>query len=308
MKIIFSHEYGHHYTLYHRWVSLDIPTGERFPGSYYSVRPLDYNITAPDYSLGWSYCDAEVLAEDYSYFYSGYGYHGMASIHGYPSTGTKSWLVDLSGTTPPAEPEPEPEPEPTEPEPEADSVSPAVSITSPASGAVLGGSVTLSANASDNVGMYKVDFLLGNTLISSDYSSPYQISWNTTTVANGAYTLKAKAYDSSNNSAVSSISISVNNSYSSDTTAPQVVISAPSTNPYEWLSGDLPISSSATDNLAVIKIEFYINGSLVASENSANINRIWLYEPTPVGNYQLKAKAYDAAGNVGEASVTINKP
>lgn len=301
MKIIFSHEYGHHYTMYHRWLKLDIPTGERFPGSYYSVRPLDYYSTAPDYSLGWSYCDAEVLAEDYSYFYSGYGYHGMASIHGYPSTGTKSWLVELSGTTPPAEPEPEPEPE-------VDSAPPVVSITSPANGAILSGSVSLSANASDNIGLYKVDFLLNNNLISHDYESPYQITWNTTTVANGTYTLKAKAYDSSDNSAISSISISINNSYSSDTTAPQVLISAPSANPYEWLSGDLPISSSATDNVAVTKIEFYINGSLVASENKSSINRIWLYEPTPAGNYQLKAKAYDAAGNSAETTITINKP
>lgn len=298
MKIIFAHEYGHHYTMYHRWVKLDIPTGERFPASYYSVRPLSYNTTAPDYSLGWSYCDAEVLAEDYSYFYSGYGYHGMASIHGYPSVTTKSWLIDLSGTTPPIENEPIPEP---------DSSPPSVALISPSNNETVSGRVNISATASDNVAVSRVDFLLNNNLISSVVSSPYQLTWDSTTVSNGSYTIRARAYDTTNNSNTTSISIVINNTQSSDTSAPVVLITAPTDNPYLWLSDNLQISASATDNVGVVKIEFYINNSLVATENSSIINRIWLYSPTPNDSYQLKAKAYDAAGNFGEVSATINK-
>jgi len=70
MKLIFSHEYGHHYTLYHKWVKWDLGAGVRFPDSYYTARGLSKATTAPDYSLGWGNCDCEIIAEDYSYLFS----------------------------------------------------------------------------------------------------------------------------------------------------------------------------------------------------------------------------------------------
>lgn len=92
-----------------------------------------------------------------------------------------------------------------------DTTPPTTSLTAPAAGTVSG-TITVSANASDNVGVTNVEFYAGASLIGSDSSSPYSISWNTTTVANGTYTLTSKAYDAAGNSASSAgVSVTVSN-------------------------------------------------------------------------------------------------
>jgi hypothetical protein len=86
----------------------------------------------------------------------------------------------------------------------ADTVPPTVSITAPASGASLTAGVTVTATASDNVAVANVQFTLDGTNLSAPVStSPYSITWDTTTAANGTHTLAAVATDTSGNTATS---------------------------------------------------------------------------------------------------------
>jgi hypothetical protein len=95
----------------------------------------------------------------------------------------------------------------------SDTTKPTTSLTAPAAGATLTGTVTVSASASDNVGVTKVEFYAGSTRIGTDTTAPYSISWNTTTVANGTYSLTSKAYDAAGNVGVSAArSVTVSNS------------------------------------------------------------------------------------------------
>ena len=57
---------------------------------------------------------------------------------------------------------------------------PTVSITSPANGATVSNTVTVSADATDDNGINKVEFYLDSDLKSTDTSSPYSWSWDTT--------------------------------------------------------------------------------------------------------------------------------
>ncbi len=84
-----------------------------------------------------------------------------------------------------------------------DAVPPTVALSAPANGASLTGTVTMSATASDNVAVTKVEFYYGTTKIGEDTSSPYSISWNTTLVPNGSYTITAKAFDAAGNNTTS---------------------------------------------------------------------------------------------------------
>lgn len=85
-----------------------------------------------------------------------------------------------------------------------DTTPPTVSITAPAAGPVSG-TVQVSANAADNVGVTSVQFKLdGVNLGSADTSAPYGISWNTTTASEGSHTLTAEARDAANNVTTSS--------------------------------------------------------------------------------------------------------
>jgi hypothetical protein len=61
------------------------------------------------------------------------------------------------------------------------------------------GTITLSASASDDVGVSRVEFYVDGTLKASDSSAPYQASLDSTALADGAHTLIAKAYDAAGN-------------------------------------------------------------------------------------------------------------
>ena len=66
---------------------------------------------------------------------------------------------------------------------------PSVSMTAPASGGTVSGSVTVSANATDNSGVTSVQFTLdGNNLGApvTGTGPSYSITWNTTATTNGA--------------------------------------------------------------------------------------------------------------------------
>ncbi len=111
----------------------------------------------------------------------------------------------------------------------ADTTPPTVSVTAPAVGATVSGSVTVSAGASDNTGVAGVQFKVDGTNVGAeDTTAPYSISWNTTTAGNGSHGLTAVARDAAGNTTTSTIvTVTVSNA---DTTAPTVSITAPANN------------------------------------------------------------------------------
>ena len=93
-----------------------------------------------------------------------------------------------------------------------DTTAPTTSITAPAAGATVSGTTTVTASASDNGGVTRVEFYLDGALQSTDTTSPYSWSWNTTAAANGAHLLTSKAYDDAGNTATSAaVSVTVSN-------------------------------------------------------------------------------------------------
>jgi len=97
--------------------------------------------------------------------------------------------------------------------PPPDTVAPAVNITTPSVGATVSGSVTIRADATDNVGVTGVKFYAGNTQIGGEVtSSPFSLSWDTTGVANGPIELTAVARDGAGNTTTSAATaVTVNN-------------------------------------------------------------------------------------------------
>ena len=102
-----------------------------------------------------------------------------------------------------------------------DTVAPTVAVTAPTSGSTLSGTVTVTADASDLTGVVGVQFLLdGASLGAEDTTSPYSISWNTTTAVNGTHTLAARARDAAGNiSTASPITVTVANTQTAGLTA-----------------------------------------------------------------------------------------
>jgi hypothetical protein len=93
-----------------------------------------------------------------------------------------------------------------------DTTPPVTSVTAPAQGATVSGTVTVSATASDNVGVTKLEIYADGALLGSGTSSPLSVPWNTAAVANGSHALTSKAYDAAGNVGTSAtVSVTVNN-------------------------------------------------------------------------------------------------
>src|SRR5207247_10318747 len=92
-----------------------------------------------------------------------------------------------------------------------DTTPPSVSMTAPSAGATVSGTISVSANATDNVGVVGVQFKLDGVNLGAEVTvTPYTLSWNTTTATNAAHTLTAVARDAAGNSATSAgISVTV---------------------------------------------------------------------------------------------------
>jgi len=187
-----------------------------------------------------------------------------------------------------------------------DVTAPTVSITSPASNAMVSGNLTISASATDNVGIAKVEFYVNGALHNTDTTAPFSYGGATTSANNGAYTLYAKAYDTAGNVKQSStVNFTINNGAAADTTAPIASIQAP-TSSYVY-GTSVAVKAGASDNVAVKKTEIYIDGVLKASANAGSLSWTWILTGYAKGSHVIMIKAYDAAGNVGTKSKTVTK-
>jgi hypothetical protein len=183
-----------------------------------------------------------------------------------------------------------------------DTTKPTVSLTSPANNATVSGTVNLTATASDDTAVTRVEFYINGTLAGTDTTSTYGFSWNTTSVANGAYQLTARAYDAAgNNQTSSTVNVTVNNIIP-DTTLPTVNITAPLAS--STISGTATFSATASDNVGVTKVEFSVDGTLKATDTTSPYTTT--IDTTTLSNasHTFSVKAFDAAGNTKTASLT----
>src|SRR5438552_775449 len=184
-----------------------------------------------------------------------------------------------------------------------DTTPPTVSITSPVSGATVGGTTSVTASASDNVGVVGVQFLLdGANLGVEDTTAPYSVSWNTTTASNGSHTLTAVARDAAGNRTTSAaVTVTVFN----DTTPPTVSITSPVSG--ATVGGTTRATASASDNVGVVGVQFLLDGAnLVPTRPSAAFSVSWNTTTASNGSHTLTAVARDAAGNrTTSAAVTV---
>ena len=184
-----------------------------------------------------------------------------------------------------------------------DTTAPAVSITSPANGATVSGTISITGTSSDAGGISKVELYVDNALKSSTTAAAFSFSWNSTTVGNGSHTILVKAYDPSNNIGSASVSLNVNN-VTVDTTPPTVSISSPANG--ATVSGSISIFGTAGDAGGILKVELYIDNVLKGSTASGSYNFSWDTTTAANGSHTILVKGYDPSNNIGLASIAVN--
>ncbi|WEN14189.1 Ig-like domain-containing protein [Rhodanobacter sp. AS-Z3] len=83
---------------------------------------------------------------------------------------------------------------------------------------------------------------------------------------------------------------------SGDTTAPTATASEAGS------SGTITFNASASDNIGVTKVEFYVDGALKATDSNAPYSATLDSTTLANGTHVLIVKAYDAAGNIGSSN------
>ena len=93
-----------------------------------------------------------------------------------------------------------------------DTAPPSVSVENPTNNSEVSETVTISANATDNVGIEEVALLInGQPYGSVDTTSPYSFTWDSKTVSNGTNTIAVVARDTSGNERTSDVVVVIVN-------------------------------------------------------------------------------------------------
>lgn len=181
---------------------------------------------------------------------------------------------------------------------------PTVEITSPSEGDTVRLQTTIKATATDATGISKVEFYVDDRLINTATASPYEYTWDATTVLDGTRTIKVTAYDTISQNVSASIEVTVNNresyafvkKWSHDN--PNGVAIDKDGN--LWVTGGHRISKYKTDGTLLLRLkdsdsaEFRLDWELfVATDSSGNIyvlntNRNYVMKFSSEGQYIKK--------------------
>jgi hypothetical protein len=202
----------------------------------------------------------------------------------------------------------------------ADTTKPTVSLGSSSSNVTAAGSITLTATASDNIGVTSVEFFDGGTSLGTDSSASdgFTQSVSLSVANNGSKTYTATASDAAGNSQTSNaVSVTVNIPVL-DTTAPTIVSATPANNGTGVLATDNivitfsePMNKLVTQNAyqsarnlirpTQVQFSFNTDGTVLTINPNTNLTIASGGDPATVVasafDFQITNLATDLAGN-----------
>jgi Bacterial Ig domain len=174
-----------------------------------------------------------------------------------------------------------------------DTTAPTGAFTSPANGATVSGTITVTGTASDNRGVAKAEIAIdGGTYLLASGTTSWSLSINTTTLSNGSHNLKLRVTDTSGNQAWYDRTINVNNTVVS--TAPNVGFTSPASG--ATVKGTITVTGTASSGAGVARVEVEVVGG---SYQLASGTTSW--------SLSLNTAAYADGAQTLKARVTDNK-
>ena len=174
---------------------------------------------------------------------------------------------------------------------------PTINITSPGNNTVVTSTVTIKASASDDNGVEKVDFFVNNKFKKTVASPPYNWDWNPNQYASGFHTIKARAYDTINQTAEASVSLKVDK-------PPEITLTSPASE--TDVSGTITVGALATDDFGILNVRFYINNVLKKTDTATPYVYAWETATYQNGNYEIKAIVEDIVNQTDQHTITAN--
>lgn len=174
-----------------------------------------------------------------------------------------------------------------------------VSVTQPADGATVSGVASLAATASDAAAT--VEFAVDGTPIGTDAdgSDGWSVSWDTTTVGEGAHTVTVSA-GAGSSAASDSVTVTVDNLGD-----PVVALTHPVDG--ALLTGTVDVTADPTGTQGVQRVDFFLDGVLAASDTTSADGWAWAWNTVGdvEGAHVLTATVVDTAGQQSSDSRSV---
>jgi len=170
------------------------------------------------------------------------------------------------------------------------------------------GTVTITADAHDDTGIVKVEFYIGDTLVFTDYSPPYQFALDSEQYDNGMHDLSGRVIDVVGQSSDDDLTLDVDNPV--DKTAPTVTITAPTQD--ETVSGKVTVKATLKDDTGLAHAFFRVDGQSEAYEGlptnptQKDVTFEWDATSVATGKHRLAVEAFDKDGKYGYAICDVN--
>jgi PKD repeat protein len=171
------------------------------------------------------------------------------------------------------------------------------------------GTVTISADASDDTGVQKVEFYLNGALVFTDYSPPYELPLDTTKYENGRYDLTSKVFDLAGKASTDLRQIDIANV--KDKTSPTVTITSPKDG--STVSGTVTIKADINDDTGIDSVRFYVDGEYCQYESPWPVITkqilgqyfIWNSKTVSDGLHSVAVEAKDIDGKLGAQVIRL---
>jgi len=177
---------------------------------------------------------------------------------------------------------------------------PTVTITRPADGSTVWGTAVIQASAADDGIVSEVEFFVDGLSIGTDTSYPYEISWDSSGVSDGDHTISANATDESGETGSDSVLVDVDNVDD----PPSVTVTAPTSG--ATVSGSLTIAAEATDDGAVVQVQFFVGAVLIGTDTTSPYQVTWNSTTVADGGHTITAVATDNAGKTASGGISVN--
>jgi thermitase len=171
-----------------------------------------------------------------------------------------------------------------------DSVPPTTSFLTPGGNALVHGTVTVAAKATDDIGIAKVQLLADGVVVGTDRVAPYSFSWKTA-VRRKAVTLGLRTYDRGGNVTSATRRVTVDN------WGPSVQISSGPGGGSRHVRKTKYVTATASDSNGVSRLELLVDGKVTqryAGSTHKFAVQTWKHGATMT----VRVRAYDKAGNV----------
>jgi len=182
-----------------------------------------------------------------------------------------------------------------------------VKVVTPVDGSTVCGEVTIEAAATDDVGIAEMEFFVDGDSLGVDVESPFQKDWDTADNEKGEHVVKVLARDTAGYEAFATVVVNVDNSGGACDNLPNVSIDFPDDGAY--VDGVVEIVAKASDDIGVLKVQFFIDNALVSEDNTVPYKVEWDTSEFDEGAHTIKTIAYDTADQMGllQIQVTVDR-